>query len=214
MRMPDSLFLSMGAEATLQKKKMFGQWVVEKTRVPKKYRHPDLDARLRKERTANEARLLHHVKTFGIISPILFAVDKVNANLTMEYIDAPRLKHVLLSKKESAKSKKILCTEFGKIIATLHGHGIVHGDLTTSNVLVRKTKKGNEPILIDFGLGFHSQKMEDWAVDLVNLKKTFTATHSSFPLGWGIIHQSYLKSGGKKETLKKMEEVEARIRYA
>lgn len=205
--------ISMGAEATLRKKKVFGKWIVEKTRVPKGYRHAQLDQQLRKERTAHEARMLHEAKTLGIVAPDLYSVDLKNAQLLIEFVDAPRLKHVLLQKTPLPR-KNALCESFGKLIALLHVHGLVHGDLTTSNVLVRKKGKKDELVLIDFGLSFHSKKMEDLAVDLVNLKKTFTATHADMKEGWSAIQKAYISGGGKKETLRKMEEVESRIRYA
>ncbi|MEK6902577.1 MAG: KEOPS complex kinase/ATPase Bud32 [archaeon] len=208
--------ISIGAEAVLTQKELLGKSIVEKTRVLKHYRHADLDERLRRERTKSEARMLHHVKTIGVLAPILYDVNTHSAMLRMEYIDAPRLKHFLLDKKNKMIEKEKMCGEFGKMIAALHSHGVVHGDLTTSNVLVRKKikEKTNELVMIDFGLSFQSNKLEDLAVDLVNLKKTFTATHSTFEKGWEIIQESYVKNGGKKQVLKQMEEVEARIRYA
>jgi Kae1-associated kinase Bud32 len=206
--------LSRGAEATLTKVKILNKWVVEKTRTPKTYRHPDLDSRLRKERTAHEARMIHEVKTLGIPAPLLYAWDAKNARLVIEYIEGPRLKNVLIQKGVSIARKKKLCTEFGSIIARLHANGIIHGDLTTSNILVRTKGKNDELVLIDFGLSTHSKKLEDVAVDLVNLKKTFTATHANFEEGWKIIQDAYRASGGKATALAQMEKVEARIRYA
>lgn len=206
--------ISIGAEAVLKQRELLGKQIVEKTRVPKHYRHAELDERLRRERTKSEARMLHLVKTFGITAPLLYDVNTHLAMLRMEYIDAPRLKHFLIDKKNSLGEKEKMCAEFGKTIAIIHTHGLVHGDLTTSNVLVRKKGKANELVMIDFGLAFQSNKLEDLAVDLVNLKKTFTATHSTFEKGWEAIQDSYVKNGGKKAVLKQMEEVEARIRYA
>ncbi|MEK6970515.1 MAG: KEOPS complex kinase/ATPase Bud32 [archaeon] len=206
--------LSQGAEATLTKTRLFGEWVVEKTRTPKSYRHAELDARIRKERTAREARMIHEVKEKGIPAPLLYAVDSGACRMVIEYIEGPRLKNVLLAEKSSMRRKEILCAEFGRIIARLHTHGIIHGDLTTSNILVRRNGKKEELVLIDFGLSSHSTKLEDAAVDMVNLKKTLTATHADYPKGWESVTHSYIASGGKKTVLAQMEEVEKRIRYA
>lgn len=205
--------ISKGAEATLVKTHRFGKWIVEKKRVPKGYRHASLDKTLRQERTMHEARLLHHAKTIGVKTPVVYAVDAANSTIYLEYFDAPRLKHALLAKKTPMARKKLLCEVFGTHIATLHAHGLVHGDLTTSNALVIG-KKEDELVMIDFGLSFQSTKPEDLAVDLVNLKKTFTATHADFPEGWELIQESYVAHGGKKATLVQMEDVEKRIRYA
>ena len=203
--------ISRGAEATLEKMSIFGKNVMKKTRVEKGYRHPALDSRLRKERMAHEARMLHHVKTIGIRTPILFMADSHEMALYMEFIDAPRLKHTL---KKNKKICERLCEELGRQIAQLHAHNIIHGDLTTSNVLVETKKEKPELVFIDFGLASISTKVEDKAVDLVNLKKTFEATHSDFPNGWELIVKGYLENGGKEAVLKQLKEVESRIRYA
>lgn len=212
--------ISIGAEATLEKKKMFGKNIIIKTRVVKGYRNPILDAPLRRERTSHEAKMLHTAKKMGVKTPQVYFVDPADSAIYMEHVDAPRLKHVLLDKKIKDIEKIRLCNEYGKIIATLHAHHFIHGDLTTSNVLVRKNnntkskKKTNELVMIDFGLATYSHKIEDAAVDLVNLKKTFSATHSSLNAGWEEIEKGYLENGGAKSVLKKMNEVESRIRYA
>lgn len=207
-------FLSIGAEATIEKKKMFGKEIVVKTRVVKGYRNPQLDAPLRRERTSHESKMLHAAKKFGVNTPIVYLVDPQTSTIYMEYINAPRLKHVLLDKKMKTVEKLRLCHTFGKIIAVLHGNHLVHGDLTTSNVLVKKIKGKNELVMIDFGLSTFSHKAEDAAVDLVNLKKTFSATHSTIEKGWDEIQRGYLENGGAKSVLKQMNEVESRIRYA
>lgn len=208
--------LSIGAEATLEKVKVGTQTLLKKTRVPKGYRNAHLDARLRKERTTSEARLLHEAKKCGVRTPLLYAADSHEHALYIEFIPGERLKHFLL-KKNAEKDKAHYCVAFGKMIAQLHAHGLVHGDLTTSNVLVHQAKgakKLGELVLIDFGLAFHSKKLEDLAVDLVNLKKTYSGTHPDYEKGWDVIQDAYVKNGGKKAVLKKMEEVERRIRYA
>lgn len=222
-------YISIGAEATLEKQKILGKQIVVKTRVVKGYRNPLLDAPLRRERTSHEAKMLHAVKKMGAPSPIVYFVDPSASAIYLEYVDAPRLKHVLLDTKIKNTEKMRLCYELGKIIAILHNHHVIHGDLTTSNVLVRKNNLGkknhgkkksaktnfkNELVMIDFGLSTNSHKVEDAAVDVVNLKKTFSATHSTLNEGWEEIQKGYLENGGAKKVLKRMEEVESRIRYA
>lgn len=208
----ETKLLSIGAEATIEKKEFIGKEFIQKKRIPKKYRHPALDKKLRKERTVHEARIMHEVKKWGIKTPILYLVDTHEATIFMEYIEGEKLKNILNDPETTETKKRKLCSEFGKNIAILHKKGIIHGDLTTSNVIV--TPKESAFYLIDFGLAFHSKKEEDKAVDLINLKKTFTATHNQFEEGWKIIQQSYIENGGKKETLQRAETVEKRIRYA
>lgn len=213
-------YLSIGAEATLEKRKILGKNVVVKTRVVKGYRHPQLDTTLRRERTSHEAKMLHAVKKWGVTTPTIYLVEPHASTIYMEYVDAPRLKHVLLNPKTKNTEKMRLCWELGKIIAVLHAHHVIHGDLTTSNVLVRKMKTKtngksiNELVMIDFGLSTYSHKLEDAAVDLVNLKKTFSATHSTLNKGWEEIQKGYLENKGLKKVLTQMGEVESRIRYA
>lgn len=58
----------------------------------------------------------------------------------------------------------------GRAVATLHDGGLVHGDLTTSNLLLRPVPGGaDEVVVIDFGLAFNSALAEDRAVDLVRV---------------------------------------------
>jgi Kae1-associated kinase Bud32 len=117
--------------------------------------------------------------------------------------------------KQNKALREKLCLDLGRQIALLHARDVVHGDLTTSNVLVEKAKTKNPTLaFIDFGLSQISSKLEDKAVDLVNLKKTFIATHSDFPEGWELIQRGYLENGGKEAVLKQVKQVESRIRYA
>lgn len=63
--------------------------------------------------------------------------------------------------------------QMGGIIQRLHGYNIIHGDLTTSNMIVR-----DEQIwLIDFGLAYQKNAAEDKAVDLYVLERAFVSTH-------------------------------------
>ena len=92
----------------------------------------------------------------------------------------------------------------------MHEANLVHGDLTTSNILVEE----KELSFIDFGLGKTSAKLEDKAVDLLVFRKTFEATHVELmPKGWDLIIEGYLSNGGKKQVLEQMKKVEERVRY-
>jgi len=65
----------------------------------------------------------------------------------------------------------------GKSVGELHASGVVHGDLTTSNLILRETHGRMEVVLIDFGLGSVSVSEEDMAVDLYVLERAFASTH-------------------------------------
>ncbi|MEK6821248.1 MAG: KEOPS complex kinase/ATPase Bud32 [archaeon] len=205
--------LSRGAEATIHTQTILGKKTIIKTRVPKPYRHAQLDAKLRKERTMREAKLLHEIKKIGIDAPLLYSVNVPASQLIMEHVPFPRIKHALQNKKNEKKFHEY-CIEMGKIIARLHHHGIIHGDLTTSNFLIDTTPSPARVYVIDLGLAFHSTQLEDQAVDLLNLKKTFEATHSPISEGWSWVTQSYVENNGKPTVIEKLKDVEKRIRYA
>ena len=104
-----------------------------------------------------------------------------------------------------------ICREIGKAIARMHEADLIHGDLTTSNILL----EGGKLYFIDFGLGFYSKKIEDKAVDLLVFKKTYEATHCNLPEGWGMILEGYLKEYGAagKAIAGQIEKIEQRARY-
>ena len=195
--------LRQGAEAKLFKTRFEGKPALLKSRVPKGYRNKELDNALRSTRTTGEANMLRKARSLGIRTPQLYSVDKKKKEIVMEFVDGPRLKDAL--------GKNVgLCKQVGEAIALMHENKLVHGDLTTSNIMV----KGKELFFIDFGLGKTSAKLEDKAVDLLVFRKTFEATHVELmPKGWELILEGYLKAGGQKEVLKQMERVEKRARY-
>jgi len=196
--------VAQGAEAKLFKTEFGGKPALLKQRVPKGYRCKELDNVLRSERTNCEASLLRKARSIGVKTPMIYGIDKGKKEIAMEFIEGKRLKDVL--EKENIE----LCRQVGEIIASMHESNLVHGDLTTSNILV----KGGELYFIDFGLGKSSAKAEDKAVDLLVFKKTFEATHCELmPKGWELILEGYLEKGGKKDVLGQMEKVEARVRY-
>ncbi len=56
----------------------------------------------------------------------------------------------------------------------LHNDGIIHGDLTTSNIMITDQKI---VYIIDFGLSYVRNNIEDFSVDLYVLEKAFLSTH-------------------------------------
>ena len=69
--------------------------------------------------------------------------------------------------------------KIGENVARLHDCGIIHGDLTTSNIILRADKENKEPqlVFIDFGLGKISNLVEDKGVDLLVFKKAINGIH-------------------------------------
>lgn len=199
-------FFRKGAEAELVETVFLDKKALLKDRVPKQYRVAKLDERIRRERTKQEAILIHQAKELGIRTPIIFGIEKKSSGIIMEFVEGKRLKDAL-NKKNFCR----YCKELGKQIALLHNSGLIHGDLTTSNVIV----KGKALVFVDFGLGFFSEKLEDKAVDLLNLKKTFEATHHSLmPSAWETITKAYCKANNAgKNIVLQVSKIEKRARY-
>lgn len=105
---------------------------------------------------------------------------------------------------------ELLGKSIGQIIARLHSSEIIHGDLTTSNIIISNT----EPVLIDFGLSCVSNSVEDRAVDLYVLERAILSTHPSIgPTLFTSIIQSYAESvSNSKDTLSKLAQVQLRGR--
>jgi Kae1-associated kinase Bud32 len=92
--------------------------------------------------------------------------------------------------------------KIGTAIGMLHNAGIIHGDLTTSNIILQD----EEIWLIDFGLGFVSSHVENLAVDVLVLKHILESSH---PLQAERAYDGFLQG----YEMKRMNSVELRVRY-
>ncbi len=193
--------ISQGAEAILE---LQGDLII-KRRIAKTYRYPHLDDKLRKTRTRKEAKLL--LKASKLIPvPLLVSSSDVNMEISMSYLPGQKLSDTL----ESLPSPKDICFTIGKQIALLHDAGIIHGDLTTSNMIFFQKKV----YFIDFGLGFESDNPEDKAVDLHLIRQALEARHfEHFEEYFEAILEGYRTSRNAPAVLKRLEKVEQRGRY-
>ncbi len=155
--------IAQGAEAILYRE---GTTLI-KERFAKTYRHPTIDADLRKLRTRHEAKILTKLADIGFMSPSVHSVDEENARITMDFIEGDLVKDVFNTNVLS------FAAQMGEKIAQLHEQDIIHGDLTTSNMIAAQ----NGVHFIDFGLGYFSKKAEDKAVDLHLLDRALESTH-------------------------------------
>jgi len=180
-----------------------------KERIKKNYRLAEIDEKLRKQRTRKEAKLLNEAKRVGVETPKIFSVDENGFKITMEFIDGKRLKEFL--NETDNESRKRVAEEMGKAIGLLHKNGIVHGDLTTSNMILRDDKI----LFIDFGLGDFSNKIEDLATDLSVLKEAFKSTHfKHLDLLWESFIKGYKQTNDKfNKVLDTLNDIEKRGRY-
>jgi TP53 regulating kinase-like protein len=166
------------------------QYIV-KYRPRKPYRHEQLDLQITKSRTASEAKLLFKLDLLNVKAPKLIGMDAVNGIIWMECLgfrldngDFSSLKNWLWWIEKQGKAEAIgikakdVMREVGSAIATLHLNDIVHGDLTSSNIVLTKDKDDKLGLsLIDFGLSSYSSLVEDRAVDLYVLERALVSTH-------------------------------------
>jgi len=227
--------IQQGAEAIISLNK---NNQILKNRIKKSYRLPEIDNKLRKSRTKAESKIINKLNKI-IPVPKIISTDK--ENIIMQYIRGKKLSEHLESLNYKEISKQI-----GKILTKLHNQNIIHGDLTTSNMIYvendkqdniinnSKTIKVHDQItnskisenktnisnknnfkvyLIDFGLGFHSKKIEDKAVDLHLLKQALNAKHYKIAEGaFKIILKNY-KPEKAKLIIQRIKVIESRGRY-
>jgi TP53 regulating kinase-like protein len=206
------MLIKKGAEASIYLVEWHGHKVIRKHRLPKKYRLPKIDERLRTYRTIHEAQLIHSAKKAGVPTPLIYQVDLANSNITMEFIEGSQVKQILDQLSSTRRGE--LSTYIGGLIGRLHIQGLIHGDLTTSNMILTPTQR---VVFIDFGLGEISVEDESKGVDLHLMKRAFQSTHFRFAKECfeKILH-GYSQIVGAKQAMKMREkilEIEKRGRY-
>ncbi|PSQ04525.1 Kae1-associated kinase Bud32 [Halobacteriales archaeon QS_6_71_20] len=190
-----------GAEATVE---LDGDDAV-KRRLPKGYRHPDLDATLRRDRTVSEARLLAAGRKAGVPTPLVRDVDVPAATVTMQRVGECDLAAALTA--DAART-------VGELLAKLHAAGVVHGDPTTRNVRVGDDGPdgGSRLFLVDFGLGFDSDHVEDYAMDLHVFEQSVEGTATEPERLVEAVEAGY-RSVGDPAVVERLRGVEGRGRY-
>jgi len=198
-----------GAEAKICKSKYMDFDVVKKRRIKKSYRIREIDNRLIFYRTKEESKLMTEARKFGVSVPIIFDVDTKNGIITMEFLVGKRIKDILndLSEKERIR----ICKMIGESIAKLHNNNIIHGDITTSNMIYQDDRIH----FIDFGLGEKNGEIEAKGVDLHVLMEAIESTHSRYSNCFDYVLEGYknkLKNDGNL-VIKKIAEIVKRGRY-
>jgi len=204
--------LKKGAEASLFLASWHGRKVIVKARLPKRYRPSELDAKIRGYRTTHEPQLMHEAKKAGVPTPTIFLVDMKNAAITMEFVEGKQVKQVLPH--VSRKEQQELCAKIGVLIGKMHRRGVVHGDLTTSNMIL--TGEG-KIFLVDFGLGEKNRELEARGVDLHLMKRALQSTHYKFSEDCfrNVMkgYSSLLGEENAEKVFEKIREIERRGRY-
>jgi Kae1-associated kinase Bud32 len=201
--------LYKGAESLIYLDRFEGETVIVKERLKKSYRIEQIDEKLRKYRTRMEVKLLTEARKVGVYTPRIVFVNEKEGKIYMEYIDGIRVKE-LLETGEKEVVKKV-CLKIGSYVGKLHSAGIIHGDLTTSNMILKDDKL----YFIDFGLGEFSSRIEDQGVDLNLLQEALRATHFKLlKFCWSNIVKSYKKEYRLADkVLERVVEIEKRARY-
>ncbi|XP_073843862.1 TP53 regulating kinase [Musca autumnalis] len=216
--------LKQGAEGRLYVGEFKGERCLIKERFVKKYRHHELDTQITRQRMKAESKAATRCQSAGILAPRILHMDLGERKLYMEYFDKAitakqYIQNIVATESNAEEVLKTLCTSIGSIIGKMHANNIIHGDLTTSNILINP-KEGTENfesydiIFIDFGLSHYNQGTEDKGVDLYVLERALLSTHSEQPYLFENILQAYRKECGKDEesVVAKFEEVRARGR--
>lgn len=156
--------------------------------------------------------MIHKAKEAGVPTPIIFMVDLNEATIIMEYVEGKQVKQILNDLPSDERIK--ICQQIGRLIGKLHKNGIIHGDLTTSNMIL--TDHGNI-VFIDFGLSEQSMDIEERGVDLHLMKRSLASTHYQYvDECFNAIMEGYEEIMGSetaKEVLKRVREIERRGRY-
>ncbi|MFP4117869.1 MAG: KEOPS complex kinase/ATPase Bud32 [Candidatus Woesearchaeota archaeon] len=171
--------ISQGAEAILYSDRGY----IIKSRLPKGYRQTKLDVSLRRYRTRREAKVLEKLsglvdvpglicysdgrKIFGTV-PDGINTESLDVFVIMDWVDGDKLKDILDSKNHGELMKKV-----GRAAALMHHIDIVHGDFTTSNMILTSSSVS----IIDFGLSYFSEKLEDKAVDIHLFRRALESGH-------------------------------------
>ncbi len=183
--------------------------VIMKLRIPKSYRVHELDVQLRRQRTLSEAKIIHDSRSGGANVPIILGVWLEKCLIVMEKIEGTRLKEFLAMKGEGRVEA---CRRAGAQIGLLHRAGIVHGDPTTSNMILTN----GSVYLIDFGLAEYSESLEKKAIDLHLLKTAMKSAHfRTFKEYYAAALRGYGEETGKEcaEVFERCAEIEKRGRY-
>ncbi len=207
--MNDKQIIYQGAEAKILLSKFLSKTVIKKHRINKTYRIKEIDEVLISNRTKEEAKLIHLARKQGVCVPSLFDVDLTNGAITMSYIKGDRIKDIFDTLDN--KKRKDLCIMIGENIARLHNNNIIHGDITTSNMIL----SDNKVFFIDFGLGEINHELESKGVDLHVLMEAMESTHSKNANDFKYVLLGYEKEYNDdiKHIKKKIDDIVKRGRY-
>lgn len=226
-----TVLLKQGAEAKIYSGTFMGCPAIIKERFSKAYRHPELDKSLTVQRTKAEVRSIMRCRMIGICTPTVYFVDMERHRIFMEHVPASvTVREYIADVERSRAAEHVqalgpLAEKIGATVGLMHSHDVIHGDLTTSNMLLSRLPKGGPDaggdaldgyrlVLIDFGLGYKEGLAEDKGVDLYVLERAFLSTHPNTEALFSVILEHYKLGYGKgaADVISKLEEVRMRGR--
>ncbi|MEM2963237.1 MAG: KEOPS complex kinase/ATPase Bud32 [Candidatus Anstonellales archaeon] len=182
-----------GAEAILVETTFEGVKALRKVREKKEYRNPTLDVKLRRTRTKREAKILRRAFEAGVLCPQVFGEGEFE--IIFSFIPGKLASEKKLSREQLER--------IAIILAKLHSLDIIHGDFTPANLIVGED---NQIWVIDFGLGYFSNRVEDKAVDVFTMKQALDKKE-------GEEFVEKYEQVGSMQVVERMREVEKRARY-
>ncbi|MBS3777859.1 MAG: Kae1-associated serine/threonine protein kinase [Candidatus Thermoplasmatota archaeon] len=201
--------LYQGAEAKIIRSQYHNHDVVKKQRVHKRYRIKEIDELLIQRRTKEEAKVMALARMNGVNVPLIYDVDLLKGCITFEFVDGSRIKDIFDTIND--EQRKMICYQIGSQIALLHNTEIIHGDLTTSNMIFKDEKV----YFIDFGLSEINQEVEARGVDLHLLMEALESTHSQHASFFKYVFDGYRETYTENtdEVKRKIDDIIRRGRY-
>lgn len=211
---PGAKLIKQGAEAKVYKSDFFGKPAIIKERFVKSYRVAMLDQKLSQRRMSQEARSMARCRRYGIGAPALYHLDFQKRIIFMEEITEGTLLKDCIRQLDTERDNETLselAKLIGAVIAEMHDIDVIHGDLTTSNMIYDPNNRSLT--LIDFGLSYVSGLVEDKGVDLYVLERAFLSTHPNTEQLFKLLLESYSASSRNSEAvIAKLDEVRMRGR--
>ncbi|AWR99543.1 Kae1-associated kinase Bud32 [Metallosphaera hakonensis] len=204
--MEELKLVKRGSESLIYYGVFQGIRAIYKIRSTKAYRHQLIDKKLNAERTLSEAKIMFAALLSGINTPAILFVDPGKYTIIMEYLAGPTIKDAV-----STTASLEVFKEIGYMTGKMHKNEIIHGDLTTNNMILHD----NQVFFIDFGLSKRSRDIEDMATEVHVFLRSLESVHPEIKdEAFSIFLDGYQEASGmKKEVLQKMEEIRMRGRY-
>lgn len=135
-----------------------------------------------------EAKIIEDLSKKGMKVPKLIRVEREQHRILMSYVEGEKMKDYLNRPDLAKEQVEAALKSMGNLVKEVHARGVIHGDLTTSNMIMQN---GKDIFLIDFGLSYIKSTVEDRAVDLYVLERAFKSTHPQLEAQFDIILLQY-----------------------